>query len=390
MSRILSVFACFIFIACSSEAPSSRVTSRDSAGIRIVESSTPLWNEGDPWVVEDIPVLDLATSGTGSPHEFFRIRDVIRLPDGRFVVANHGSNEIRFFSGTGEFNSAVGRQGEGPGEFQRIESLSRFRGDSIAVYDYWLSRVTILGSDGKLGRVISLRGLADRVRQLRSFGDSGFIGLSYSISPRGADPGKHRTSYAVVRVSPTGAVLDTVAILPGLETYRYAGGDVLPPFSKDGKIAVRGSELYMGSSDQMEFDRYSDAQGLETRVRVPEFDLHLEPQEVDLARRALSPEGLPPQLVEAMGTVEIPELRPAYSQLLVDSEGCVWAGEYQPRGGPEEPRDWEVFSSDGQWLGAARTPPRFAVFEIGSDYVLGVRQDEMDVEHPQLLRLRRK
>lgn len=34
-------------------------------------------------------------------------------------------------------------------------------------------------------------------------------------------------------------------------------------------------------------------------------------------------------------------------------------------------------------------PDRFTVFEIGRDYLLGVRRDDLDVEHVQLLRLDR-
>jgi hypothetical protein len=54
------------------------------------------------------------------------------------------------------------------------------------------------------------------------------------------------------------------------------------------------------------------------------------------------------------------------------------------------PSRWEVFGADGEWLGAVFTPERFAVMEIGADYVLGVFRDEMDVEHMQLLRLIRE
>ena len=55
----------------------------------------------------------------------------------------------------------------------------------------------------------------------------------------------------------------------------------------------------------------------------------------------------------------------------------------------EESTDWEVFSPAGEWLGSVRTPARFTVFEIGEDYVLGSWRDNMDVEHVQVLRLKR-
>jgi hypothetical protein len=55
----------------------------------------------------------------------------------------------------------------------------------------------------------------------------------------------------------------------------------------------------------------------------------------------------------------------------------------------DEPRKWEVFDPAGAWLGTLSTPARFSVLEIGRDYVLGVRRDDLDVEHVQVLRLRR-
>ena len=43
----------------------------------------------------------------------------------------------------------------------------------------------------------------------------------------------------------------------------------------------------------------------------------------------------------------------------------------------------------GAWLGGVEIPAGFAVMEIGMDFVLGVYRDELDVEHPQMLRLYR-
>jgi hypothetical protein len=48
-----------------------------------------------------------------------------------------------------------------------------------------------------------------------------------------------------------------------------------------------------------------------------------------------------------------------------------------------------VFSAEGRWFGSVRTPPRFDVFEIGDDAVLGLRRTEFDVERVQVLRLER-
>ncbi len=76
----------------------------------------------------------------------------------------------------------------------------------------------------------------------------------------------------------------------------------------------------------------------------------------------------------------------------MDQTGAVWLEEHRGEFTnllSSEPRAWNVFSADGDWLGEVLLPGRFTVYEIGSDYILGVRRDEFRVEHPQVLRLER-
>jgi hypothetical protein len=125
-------------------------------------------------------------------------------------------------------------------------------------------------------------------------------------------------------------------------------------------------------------------------VRVPALDETVTQEEIDATRASrITPETRP----ETRAVVEVlpaPELRPPYSDLHLDSEGFVWLSRYRnTRLEPDDPTLWYVFDPDGSWLGSIMTPPRFTVFEIGEDYLLGVRRDELDVEHVQLLRLRR-
>ena len=44
----------------------------------------------------------------------------LRLPNGQIVIANSGSNELRYYDSAGVFLYAVGREGFGPGEFKDI------------------------------------------------------------------------------------------------------------------------------------------------------------------------------------------------------------------------------------------------------------------------------
>ena len=90
--------------ACApSDAPPPASTQRDSAGIAIVESVRPAWGDSAHWRLDPEPLLDLATAGTGDPHDFYAVRGMKRLSDGSLVVLNAGSDEVRQFSADGRF-----------------------------------------------------------------------------------------------------------------------------------------------------------------------------------------------------------------------------------------------------------------------------------------------
>jgi sugar lactone lactonase YvrE len=71
----------------------------------------------------------------------------------------------------------------------------------------------------------------------------------------------------------------------------------------------------------------------------------------------------------------------------VDADGNLWVLDYARPG--DDGRHWTVFSADGRALGRVETPPGLRVLEIGRDYVLGVWQDELDVEYVRMHRLER-
>ena len=95
-----------------------------------------------------------------------------------------------------------------------------------------------------------------------------------------------------------------------------------------------------------------------------------------MMRSGIKPDGQP-----------FPETMPAYEGVIVDEEGNLWVEEYRAPG-DEQPR-WTVFDSTGVMLGLIETPPRFRIFQIGSDFVLGRQTDSLDVERVQLYRLRK-
>ncbi|UCC74409.1 MAG: hypothetical protein JSV86_07590 [Gemmatimonadota bacterium] len=114
----------------------------DSAGIEAIESRGPAWSAEEAWVVEGEPSLEIGAQDGAPEYIFFRVAGALRLDDGRIVIADGFSNQVRFYSEAGEFLKAVGREGQGPGEYQYIRSLGRCAGDSVVAFDlHWQAKV---------------------------------------------------------------------------------------------------------------------------------------------------------------------------------------------------------------------------------------------------------
>jgi hypothetical protein len=386
------VICCLAAASCRPTADRPFTTQRDSAGVSISESLQPAWNPGEGWTVDSVPLLDLGAGGSGPEYEFFRIRNAARLPDGRIAVANYGTNEVRLYGPHGRFLWAVGRFGEGPGEFQRLTSVRPYRGDTLLAFDYWARRITLITPSGEVGRVISLLDLNPSLNDLYPLPDGRFLLQTSAITAMAEAQGRMRVPAPLLLLGADGAVVDTIAVALGFETYVFDLGDARPPLPHQLFVTVRDSLAYVAEGETFEYRVLSTDGTLGRIVRLPEYDL-LVPDEVrDSLRAEMLGQELPPQLrpsMEAMADA-IPDRRPAYSGLVVDPLGYVWLQEFTlSTAASREPRRWLVFDPAGAWMGVVELPPNFDLFEVGEDYLLGRSRDEMDVETIRLLRLLR-
>lgn len=95
--------------------------------------------------LEEVAVLGGVEAGegfVGRPHV------VLQFPDGRYLLADrHDQGRLKFYDPDGRFLRSVGREGEGPGEYQIIQSVTRLEDGSLEVWDLGQLRITRLGPD---------------------------------------------------------------------------------------------------------------------------------------------------------------------------------------------------------------------------------------------------
>ena len=373
----------------------AQVVARDSAGIRITENVRSGDLPDPVWQLGEAPILDLTQTGVGPEHEFYRVLSGIKLDNGRIVIGNNGSNQLKVYTGEGEFLLSIGREGEGPGEFKQLDWVSRYRGDSIFAYDYGLGRWSIFSGEGEFGRSarVTTPG-GQRVEIAQPFSSGSVLGMRVMPPSNliGRDlVGMIQDEVSLMRFSPEGDYENPVATLPGPELW-------LPPRPPDQThftylpalfgywpyLAVGDDLVFMGTDRGFEVAACSEEGDLRRLIRIPGPERQLTGDKVDEFLERVREE-LFPGLAVGLSQRPQPDSYPWFSKIMVDAEGNIWVSEYVQLS--FDPQEWTVFDSDGSLVGDIEIPRRFMIFDIGSDYVLGRSLDDLDVEHIHLYAL---
>lgn len=142
--------------ACSTPDQPPGVTRRDSLGIEIVESTNPLWQDGQSWSLSPSPAIEIGTADGPEDQQLFRVFSALRLSDDRILIANSGSGELRFYDPSGNLLKSAGGTGAGPGEFGQFASMQTWldaSGDLLS-YDGGNERVNVFDTTGALIRTV--------------------------------------------------------------------------------------------------------------------------------------------------------------------------------------------------------------------------------------------
>ena len=91
---------------------------RDSAGIQVVENSRPPDGARLAWQIGPEPSVSIGVLEGEDPYMLFHATDATRLSDGRIVVVNRGTAELRVFDEFGTYLATWGGKGEGDGGLQ--------------------------------------------------------------------------------------------------------------------------------------------------------------------------------------------------------------------------------------------------------------------------------
>lgn len=371
---------------------SPAVTIQDSAGIQIVESNAPQWNEGTAWTVAAEPEIVIGGyRGAGQPpdssHLVWDIRDVVLLSDGRVAMLSRGEKKVLVFESSGVFFTSIGRVGRGPGEFSNPEHLQVLPGDTLVVWDFMLGPVAYFDPSGELLRdwridVGALFAATRKPNQIPP--ESVYLPLSDGsfIVEVGLVPGDfippfgevYRVPVEFLRIDSTYAALSLGRWEEREMIYLQGPGPPIVPFPFGVQLAAGGTPtaVYISNTDRYEVHRYSTTGVLSRIVRRRADPIPITTEEVQEWK-----DGYPTSQDwrtwdRAMDELPPREFRPPIVGLLVDSLGYLWVKDSYSldRSGSE----WSVFDPAGHWLGTLEIPLG-RVEWIGENLILGVNQD---------------
>jgi hypothetical protein len=344
------------------------------------------WAGEQAWRLSARPVLSIAPTGEGSAPALHRVVGAVRLRSGGIAIANGGSNQLLRFHDDGTFIASVGRSGDGPGEFGALAGLIQYRGDSLALFDASGSRISILASDGSLGRTIPIR-LSALPEVVGTFADGSFLVRNDPITIRSAI---WRDTAAYVRVAPSGEGGDTLGLFPTQERFLIdVDGRPIPgnrPFGRRTQSAVDSAAFWIGTAGSFEVTRHG-LDGSRRRVVLPgdrPASLSRHAIEVHEREQLEAAEGTPAYpMVERVidsGRIPYPETVPPYGRMNVDPDGNLWVRDASV---PCASR-WTVFDRQGSLLGTVEAPCGFTAFQVGRRHMIGVQRDDLDVESVQV------
>lgn len=374
------------------------VSTRDSAGIEIVDVARELWTDGDGWMISPGPVLDIGAMEGEEPYQLFRVSHALRLSDGSIVIANRGTQELRWFDTSGRHIRSAGGEGEGPGEFDSLMGL-REESDTLFAHDFRLARITVFDNQGRLVRTVQLDREPGLPIEIWPLGD-GFVGGIFNAFAEISEEltwGRRDMSY--VRYAADGTALDTVDVLPGAEMI-VRGGPVpggfamtstTPLMGHDVQQSVVAGHLVTGITDRFEIRVYGPDGSLRRLIRDASRNRPVTGAEWDeVIAEAMEEADTPERRRSVNELAELrpaPETRPAFERFVPDRLGHLWVEPYRPAPGETVP--WLVVDVSGSILGTVALPAGFRPTDIGSDYVLGVVRDELDIEHVRMYTLTR-
>lgn len=296
--------------ACGGESTATKpFTTVDSAGITIVESTTPLWGEGEAWRIAAEPEVVIGAVDGDERYLLSRVYGARRFPDGRIAILDAGSSRVRVYDPQGGHLVDMGGPGDGPSEFSFPQHVGLV-GDTVVVFEGFPGSLTWFSGDGTFLRTGPIPG-SPNGRSVVGGYTFGFLkeneGVMAAISRDSPwlKPGLAREEMTIWRYDLAGGAIDSLANIRTEEIVVRAsdgrlGWNILA-FGKTTYFAASKDWIYLAPNDAYSI-AVLDREGVTRRIirRTVEPRGTTEEDVARALRQILRLQMLPPDEVEPL------------------------------------------------------------------------------------------
>ena len=379
-------------------------TVEDSAGVQIVRNSLqPIWGEGEAWGFEE--VLSIGEAAGDPDYQFGQIAGLDATSDGRILVLDNQAQHIKVFSADGVFERTVGQAGSGPGEFgPGAAVLMVGAADTVIVPDAGNQRVNVI-----------LLGEGESTSFPLSFEEG--IPMRWQISNSGVLAVQRRALNLpnqdvvdvdlIARQAYDGTIVDTLLTPPRGETFSFGGG--LPEFHffapEPMWTLLNDGTFVHAVNDDYRINVAGPDASLTRVITMPSEPIPVSEQDKEIITGMImglmEEQGVPPQALDGIKQgISYEDVFPAFTQMRNGPEQSLWVQRISvPSDMTEDEQEnwnplldqgsdeWDVFDSDGRFMGFVTMPERFTPFALKGDLFYGVWRDEFEVQYVKVYRI---
>ncbi len=399
------VAAAGIVAACGGSETRWAGTITDSAGVTIVSNTdVGIWAPGEEWTVEG--ELRIGTLDGPSEYQIGQVGSVAIDSKGRILVLDGQAQHIRVYSSNGTHDQTIGGRGGGPGELRSALALLMGPGDTLLVPDRGnlrFSRFAPDGSSAGSSRMVVESGVP---MQFRASASGVIAEQVRPLSVLSGEPADGDTMDVLLHLASDGTVTDTIMKFPSGRAWTPGGGfrffEAEPVWDLVGR-----SEIVLAAGGEFRIGIYADGRlerivtKISERRPVSEEDKAALLAELD---RRMTAAGVPAENRQTIlrRRFQFAEFFPAVLGLAAGPLGTIWVQHTRPPSALSEEElasirgqhtedfgapEWEVFDSEGRFLGVVVMPERFRPLLFRDDAIYGVGFDELNVEYVVRLRI---
>lgn len=328
------------------------------------------------------------------------------LSDGRIAVSDGLSREVRLFDRSGTFLRAIGREGDGPGEFRALREVAALPGDRILAWDIQRGNASIFTDDGELlsTALIDADLLGSMILSfVGATSDGGVVLRSNTniFAMRSEPEGMRRDSVSFGFFDPTGRMLGAPVRVEGPERLFYRrdgswgterlifGRELLSGNLNDELLVVHSDSVLMrrlspsGRAVPLKLDRPPRPA---TRADVREERSARMREVEERGSRPVDRDSRFPGMDQKRARAELERLReleahatwPALGDLKVGADGRIWVQDYpDPRSAVVR---WFAMSAGFSPIGWVELPRTQRILAIRGSTLVTLARDEWDAE----------